>query len=94
MPLARPAVISDSVSLSDKEGREVRAFIAENCAVNSLFSAVINEIPPNKHGVTASCSKDDFLSGANKQSAFSPVFIMVGGVMPLIELEEGSVPVL
>jgi hypothetical protein len=67
MPQTRPDVISDRVSLSDKERREVRPFVAEDGAVDALLTAVIDEPAPHKNSVCVSGSKCDDLAGTDEQ---------------------------
>jgi hypothetical protein len=52
MPATRPDVISDCVSLSDKERREVWALVAEERAFDArLLVGAELSASPNKHGV-------------------------------------------
>jgi hypothetical protein len=86
VPFTRPAEISNGVSLSDKVGREEAAFVSEDGAVDALLSAVVDELPPNKHGVSVARPENDVLSGADKLTALSSVLVVIATVMPLIEL--------
>jgi hypothetical protein len=55
MPQTRPDVISDAVSLSDKEGREVRTLVAEEGAFDAFLSVPpVLCAPPNKGSVSTS----------------------------------------
>ncbi|ATN36792.1 hypothetical protein ACO34A_23710 (plasmid) [Rhizobium sp. ACO-34A] len=75
-PLTRPHEISDGVSLSDKLGRAVRAFVAEDGAVDALFAASIDELPPDEHGRAVGCSKHDLLAGAGEEPALASMAIL------------------
>lgn len=63
VPLTRPAVISDCVSLSDKLGREERTLVPEKHAFDP-FLVVCAElaISPNKDRVSSIGSQDDLVS--------------------------------
>jgi len=87
MPLTRPAEISDGVSLSDKVGRSELAFVSEHGAVDALLAGIIDELSPNKHGVSVSGSEHDVLAGTNKLTALSSVSVFIATVMPLVELQ-------
>ncbi|WP_331373833.1 hypothetical protein [Sinorhizobium chiapasense] len=77
MPLTRPAVISDCVSLSDKVGREVRAFVAKDSTVDALLPAGIDEFSPDEQGVAISCSENNLLSGPSEEHSLPAVPISV-----------------
>jgi hypothetical protein len=68
MPQTRPDVISDGVSLSDKDRREVRAFVSEEGAVDAFLGrhGIVDEVSPDENSVTAGCSKDDGFTGADE----------------------------
>lgn len=68
MPAIRPAKISDCISLSDKLGTKVRRFVSKYCTVDSVLPAVVDELPPNKHGVCILGAKDNVLAGADELS--------------------------
>ena len=85
MPFTRPAEISNGVSLSDKVGRSEAAFVSEYGTVDALLAAIVDELPPNKHGVSVSGSQNDVFSGSNKLTALSSVFVVITRIMPLIE---------
>jgi hypothetical protein len=55
MPQTRPDVISDAVSLSDKEGREVRTLVPKERALDAfLLVSPVLSASPNKGSVAAS----------------------------------------
>jgi hypothetical protein len=87
MPFTRPAEISDGVSLSDKVGRAEAAFVSEDGAVDALLAGIINELSPNKHGISVSGSEHDMLAGSDKLAALSSVSIIIAAVMPLVEFK-------
>ncbi len=87
MPFTRPAVISDCVSLSDKDGGRDRTFVAEGGAIDALLSAVVNELPPDKESVGASCAENKFLAGADELVSLPAVLVSIGAVMPLVQGE-------
>jgi hypothetical protein len=67
MPQTRPAVISDRVSLSDKERREDRPFVAEDGAVDARLTAVVDEPAPYENSVCVSGSKGDDFARTDEQ---------------------------
>lgn len=79
MPLTRPAVISDGVSLSDKLGREDRAFVAEHGALDPvlLWDCVVNVIAPDEQGISSRGSKHDAETGTNELESLATVSIVV-----------------
>lgn len=93
MPLTRPDVISDCVSLSDKLGRSRGALVPEYRAVDALLTAGIDELSPNKKRVCSIGSEDNFLARASKQNSSPAVSVSICGVVPLVEFEAGHVAV-
>ena len=87
MPLTRPAEISDGVSLSDKVGRSELAFVSEHGAVDALLPGIIDELSPNKHGVSVSGSEHDMLAWSDKLALPSSVSVFIAAVVPLVELQ-------
>ena len=85
MPFTRPAEISNGVSLSDKVGRSEFAFVPEDGAVDALLAGIIDELSPNKHGISISGSEHDVLAGTNKLTALSSVSIIIATVVPFVE---------
>jgi hypothetical protein len=68
MPQTRPDEISDGVSLSDKERRFVRAFVAEQSALDTFLPVVtVDGSSPNKDGVSVNCSQDDLFAWTDKE---------------------------
>lgn len=94
MPLTRPAEISNGVSLSDKVGRAVAAFVSEDGAVDALLAAIVDKFSPNKHGVSVSGPQDDVFAGANELASSPTVFISVAAVVPFIEFEATGIAIL
>lgn len=93
MPRTRPREISNGVSLSDKLGREDRAFVAEHGAVDAMlfWLGIIDEPPPNKEGVGIERPQDDMLAGADKLAGLA--CLAGGAVVPLVEFEAGRVAI-
>jgi hypothetical protein len=87
MPFTRPAEISNGVSLSDKVGRSEVAFVSEHGAVDALLAGIVDELSPNKHGVSVSGSENDVFAGADKLTALSSVSVFIAAVVPFIELQ-------
>jgi hypothetical protein len=52
MPFTSPAVISDEVSLSDKERRHVRPFVPKERAADALLAAIVDELAPDENSVS------------------------------------------
>jgi len=96
MPFTRPRAISNGVSLSDKVAATVSVWrlVSEDGAIDALLSAVVDEFPPNKHGVSVSGSQNDVLAGANELAPISSISILVGAVVSLIEFKATFVAVL
>jgi hypothetical protein len=96
VPLTRPAEISNGVSLSDKLTGAVslRGFVSEYSAVDALLSAVVDELPPNKHGVAVPGSQDNVLTGADELASLAAIPVTVGAIVPAIEGETRCIPVL
>jgi hypothetical protein len=78
MPLTRPDVISDSVSLSDKLTRLVRTLIAEEGAVDAMLSAGVDELAPNKGSSGIGRTEHDFLPRSCKELPHSSISVVVG----------------
>ncbi len=95
MPLTRPRAISNGVSLSDKLGRLITSwgFISEHGAVDSLLPAVVDELSPNKHGVSVAGSEHDVLAGADELTSLSSVSVVIARIVPFIEFETGQIAV-
>jgi hypothetical protein len=60
-------------------------FISEDGAVDSLFSAGISKLSPNKESVSIPCSKADLFSRATEEFWLSAVPVKVATVVLLIE---------
>lgn len=84
-------MISDRVSLSDKLGRKDWPFIAKDGAVDTLLSAVIDELSPNKHGITASGSEDNLLSWSDELDLAPAVLVLAARIVSLVHGEACSV---
>jgi hypothetical protein len=94
MPFTRPAEISDCVSLADKLGRAIRAFIPEGRTVDASLAAIVDELAPNKESVSVSGSENDVLAGSDELRDLPlPAPSLVGVVLP-VECETGSITVL
>jgi hypothetical protein len=96
MPLTRPAEISDGISLSDKLGRAISVwrFVSEDGTIDAFLSAGIDELPPNKHGVSVSGSKDNLFSRPSEQASLASVLVDVATVVPFVEFEAGDIAIL
>jgi hypothetical protein len=93
MPLTRPAEISDKVSLSDKVGGAVRAFVTEDSAVDTSLTGGVDEFAPHEEGVASPGAQDDFLPRSGKELSSASVFVVICGVMSFIELQTGPVAI-
>lgn len=93
MPQTRPSDISDSVSLSDKEGREDRSLVPEEVAFDAGLpvAAVLREAP-RERGVSGFGAKDDLISGSDHKVA-NP-FGFSRTVVAAIEVTDAKVSVL
>jgi hypothetical protein len=70
MPQTRPAEISDGVSLSDKDRREVRPPVAEDGAFDTdLPVSPIPRVPPREARVPFGASEHDLFAGPDKKVA-------------------------
>lgn len=87
-------MISDCISLSDKLARPVPTFVSEDGAVDAGLSAVVDELSPNKHGVSVTGSEDDFFARTRKDFLPSAICIPTARVVPLVEFEAGGVAIL
>jgi hypothetical protein len=97
MPLTRPAVISDRVSLSDKLGRKERTFVPEDSAFDSflLWQGVVDIVSPNKEGVSSQGSQDNVVSWPDKLISLSSISVsLLCRVVPLVKFKAGFVAVL
>lgn len=90
MPLTRPDVISDCVSLSDKLTRPDRPFVPKDGAIDAALATVIDELAPDKECVGIAGSEHDGFAWADKLggAASSP-----GCVVPLEKFVTGSIAV-
>lgn len=77
MPLTRPDVISDRVSLSDKLTRKVRTLVPEDGAIDALLSAVINEPSPSENRICSLGAEHDFFTGSDKLHPLSAILIVI-----------------
>ena len=95
MPFTRPRKISNGVSLSDKVRREIASwgFVSKDGTIDAALSAIVDELPPNKHGVSVSGSEHDMLTGADKLTSLSSVSVVIAAIMPFIEFEATAVPI-
>ncbi len=93
MPAMRPQAISNRIRLSNEVAAPVLALVSEDGAVDSVLPAVINELSPYEHGVSAGCSKDDLLSRANEEFPLSPILVLIGRVVTFIEFKAVNVSV-
>lgn len=101
MPAIRPDAISNCIRLANEVRAADFAFVAKDRAVDaglsfpgSLVNAVVNEVTPHEAGVGTLSSKDDFLSRPDEQFSFASIFVVVGRVVSLIEINAVSVAIL
>lgn len=82
VPATRPREISDGVSLSDKERREVRAFVPEKRALDPLLlrDGVVDVVSPNENSISCVGSQDDMLTRTDELAEFGP--LVPGAVVP------------
>ena len=66
MPITRPAVISDRVSLADKLTGFVWPLVPEDGALNTDLSRVADVLSPDEHGVAGTSAENDVPSWPNK----------------------------
>ncbi len=81
MPAMRPQAISNRIRLSNEVAAPVLALVSEDGAVDSVLSAVINELSPDPNSVGGDCSEHPLLAGANEQDALPTVSVVVGAVV-------------
>jgi hypothetical protein len=90
-------VISDGVSLSDKDRRAVAAwgFVSKDGAVDALLlrDRVVDEFAPDEHGVGIACPKNDVLSGADELASLATVSVSVAAVVPFVQFEAGDIAI-
>jgi hypothetical protein len=86
MPLTRPDVISDGVSLSDKDRRKVRAFVAEERAADPFLRrlGVVDEFAPNEPCAWLGSPQNNEFSRSAELLALP---IWSAAVVPLVEGE-------
>jgi hypothetical protein len=87
MPAIRPEAISNRIRLTYEVRGSVRAFVSEHGAVDTVLSAVVDEVAPNKEGVSALGSQDEFFAWADEQFALPSVLVLVGRIVSFIEGE-------
>lgn len=93
MPLTRPCVISDCVSLSDKLARFVRAFVSEGCAVDPSLAAVVDEFPPYENSVGSFGAEDDAFPRSDELRPVPAISIMIAGIMALVQCKAGKITI-
>ena len=93
MPHTRPDAISDGVSLSDKVGREVRAFVTEEAAADALLTGGVSKSLPYERSISQRCAKDNLFAGSAEDAPASAVAILMGAVVSLVEFEAGPVSI-
>jgi len=89
MPRTRPSEISDGVSLSDKLGREIAAFVAEDGALNTLLlrDCVVDILAPDEHGIGAGGSQYNAFARSDKLRSPSAIGVSVGAIVAFVERE-------
>jgi len=71
----------------------MRPLVAEQGAVDTFLPAVIDELPPNKDGVSGFGAEDEFFTGTDEQFALASVAGMPRGIVTLVEGETLTVAV-
>lgn len=96
MPAIRPERISNRVRLAYKIRALVFRLVAEDRAVDSVLTAVIDEDPPHEHGVSVLSSQHNLFAWADELIVVSlpPVLVDVSGVVPLVEFRAVKIAVL
>ncbi|KVM72587.1 hypothetical protein WJ61_01105 [Burkholderia ubonensis] len=78
MPAIRPEAISNRVRLANEVRAAMRRLVAEDCAVDAVLAAVIDEFPPDETGVAVLGSQHDFFTGPDEQLSIASVFVSIG----------------
>ena len=94
MPLTRPDVISDRIRLTNKFGRPDRSLVTKDGAVDASLPTSVDELSPNKHGVSISGPEHDLFTWADEQISFPAILVLVAGVVPFVECETGDISIL
>jgi hypothetical protein len=94
MPLTRPEAISDLIRLAYEVRAAMRGFVAEDGAVDSLLPAVVDELSPDEHRVSAFSSEYHLSPRAREKSGPASVAVSVPGIVALIEFEAVKVAIL
>ena len=87
-------MVSDSIRLANKFRALMLRFIAEDGATDSDLTAGVDEFPPNKHGISSKCAKDNFLSWPCEQGALAAVSVVVCAVVSFIHFQATYIAVL
>lgn len=93
MPATRPEAVSNCVRLSNEVGAAVLGLVAEDCAVDSLLAAAIEELPPDEHGVAALSAEDNLFPRANKLRLTLLPGLSEPRVVASVQLKAGAVSV-
>lgn len=84
MPATRPEAISNRIRLTYEGAGSVRAFVSEYGAIDSVLSAVIDELSPHEEGVSCAGAEYNFLAGPHEQFCVPPICIDVSRIVALI----------
>lgn len=94
MPAIRPEAVSNCVRLAYEFAAEMRAFVAEDSAVDTLLSTVIYEFSPRETCVTLLGPEDNLLPRANEEFPLLLALTVISRVVALIHVKAGSIAVL
>lgn len=90
----RPEAISNLIRLTYEFRALMWSFVSEDRAVNTLLSAVVDEVSPDKDCISESSPENDFLSGSDELGTSSAIRVVVATVVPLIHSDAVKVSVL
>jgi hypothetical protein len=93
MPAIRPEASSNRIRLSNEFGAAVLGLVSEDGAVDSLLSAIVNELSPNKHSVGVLGSQDDLFARADELRASLLAWLAQPTVVASVEREAIGVSV-
>lgn len=96
MPATRPEAISNRIRLAYESRALVARLVAEDCAVDSVLAAVVDEDSPDEEGVSSLGSEHDLFAWTDELAVvpLPPVRVSIGGIVPFIELDAIKVAVL
>lgn len=97
MPHTRPYEISNRIRLRYKFAALVfrRGLIAEDGAVDAAIAGEImtDELAPDEEGIAVPYSEHNLFTGADKELALAPIFIVMGTVVALVHGQTGRIAI-